>query len=269
MSKEDKIEKFTKIAQETREILTDFNFTMALVKTIIESYADEMDGMEELGREIFVNLASLLLEDSFRNIHKHAESPIELLFLGSTAISFAMNGPISVAFTPPLNVEQFSAHLREDYESSLSIWEQSKELHGKEDMGQLEEDLRTMEVEDSMIARILRHIMLYNMFDLYNGFHFTLQPKMNIKVKGKKIRPDLYVWMPSMPDFKLIVECDGFAHHSGRTAFSNDRVRDRELQRNGYQVLRFSGHEIYHNPVGKGIELFEYLMEIKGKANAK
>jgi very-short-patch-repair endonuclease len=53
------------------------------------------------------------------------------------------------------------------------------------------------------------------------------------------------------PDMKIIVECDGHEFHE-RTAeqAERDRSRDRLYQEKGYIVLRFTGREIYRDPVG-------------------
>ena len=67
------------------------------------------------------------------------------------------------------------------------------------------------------------------------------------------------IWLPFNPDFKVIVECDGYEFDSNKAAFSNDRARDRILASRGFQVLRFSGSGIYKDPVGKAKELCEYL----------
>lgn len=42
----------------------------------------------------------------------------------------------------------------------------------------------------------------------------------------------------------VVVECDGYAHHLSRAAFAADRRRDRELQLQGYTVLRFPSDEV-------------------------
>ena len=42
----------------------------------------------------------------------------------------------------------------------------------------------------------------------------------------------------------IVIETDGFAYHSDRVAFQNDRRRDRELQQRGYVVFRFTRDEI-------------------------
>lgn len=48
----------------------------------------------------------------------------------------------------------------------------------------------------------------------------------------------------------VVVECDGFAYHSGRDEYREDRRRDRELAAQGYVVLRFTYEEIMSDPLG-------------------
>lgn len=86
------------------------------------------------------------------------------------------------------------------------------------------------------------HYMFYNLLDLSSAFHLSLQPKMkHIEIAGHTIRPDLPFWSPSRPDFRIVVECDGFDYHSDRDAFTRDRQRDRTLRQSGFEVVRFSG----------------------------
>ena len=47
---------------------------------------------------------------------------------------------------------------------------------------------------------------------------------------------------------RVVVEIDGFAHHSDRVAFQEDRRRDRELVAQGYVVLRFTAAEVLRDP---------------------
>ncbi|WP_185972459.1 DUF559 domain-containing protein [Georgenia yuyongxinii] len=47
---------------------------------------------------------------------------------------------------------------------------------------------------------------------------------------------------------RIVVECDGFAYHSGRQEFREDRRRDRALAARGYVVLRFTYDEIRSSP---------------------
>ena len=43
---------------------------------------------------------------------------------------------------------------------------------------------------------------------------------------------------------RVVVELDGFAYHSGRREFDEDRRRDRELALQGYVVLRFTARDV-------------------------
>jgi REase_MTES_1575 len=83
-----------------------------------------------------------------------------------------------------------------------------------------------------------------------------------IQIEGRTLRPDLFVWIPSRPSFKVVVECDGFAYHSDKAAFSRDRGRDRILQQQGYQVFRFSGQEIFGDPIGTSHKFINYLFSL-------
>lgn len=50
------------------------------------------------------------------------------------------------------------------------------------------------------------------------------------------------------PDLKLIVETDGWATHGTPLAFATDRRRDRKLALAEWRVIRFTWHEIEHEP---------------------
>lgn len=51
------------------------------------------------------------------------------------------------------------------------------------------------------------------------------------------------------PAARVAVEIDGFAYHSSRATFENDRRRDAWLTRNGIQVLRFTWKQIVDTPI--------------------
>jgi very-short-patch-repair endonuclease len=50
------------------------------------------------------------------------------------------------------------------------------------------------------------------------------------------------------PAHGLIVEVDGYAFHSSRSAFERDRRRDAELQTSGYRVIRITWRQIADEP---------------------
>lgn len=47
---------------------------------------------------------------------------------------------------------------------------------------------------------------------------------------------------------RVVVECDGYAHHAGPVAFATDRRRDRILHLQGFVVLRFPAAEVLSSP---------------------
>jgi Protein of unknown function (DUF559) len=62
---------------------------------------------------------------------------------------------------------------------------------------------------------------------------------------------------------KLIVELDGYAFHgTTRQAFERDRIRDAELQRAGYRVVRLTWRRLRHEPEAVAATLGELLASI-------
>jgi very-short-patch-repair endonuclease len=58
---------------------------------------------------------------------------------------------------------------------------------------------------------------------------------------------------------RLIVEVDGYAFHSSRTAFERDRARDAELQRGGYGVLRVTWRQLTEQPHAVLVQIAQLL----------
>lgn len=50
------------------------------------------------------------------------------------------------------------------------------------------------------------------------------------------------------PAFSIVVECDGHDFHTSRKRQARDRRIDRELQKQGYAILRFTGSQINADP---------------------
>lgn len=48
----------------------------------------------------------------------------------------------------------------------------------------------------------------------------------------------------ALPDRKIGIELDGYSWHSSPEAFTRDRARQRELELDGWRIIRFSGSEI-------------------------
>ena len=60
---------------------------------------------------------------------------------------------------------------------------------------------------------------------------------------------DLPVTLPdfAFPEAKIAIYCDGYKHHSDSDSFQKDRQQSRELQLQGWSVLRFAGSEILND----------------------
>jgi very-short-patch-repair endonuclease len=66
-------------------------------------------------------------------------------------------------------------------------------------------------------------------------------PQANRVVGGFEVD---FLW----PEQRLIVEFDGFAFHGDRAAFERDRIRDAELQAQGYRVIRVTWRQLADHP---------------------
>ena len=51
-----------------------------------------------------------------------------------------------------------------------------------------------------------------------------------------------------IPDWRRIVEGDGRLWHTREADFERDRARDHEAQRHGYEVTRFTYHQLVDDP---------------------
>jgi very-short-patch-repair endonuclease len=54
----------------------------------------------------------------------------------------------------------------------------------------------------------------------------------------------------AVPERKFAVEVDGYAHHSDRHTFVRDRWRHRQLEIEGWRIVRFAGKEVMDDPRG-------------------
>lgn len=72
-----------------------------------------------------------------------------------------------------------------------------------------------------------------------------------IIIKNKKYRVDFLIPVvyKNQDNIMFVIECDGHEfHQKTKQQVEADNKRQRELQEAGYEVIRFSGTEIYHKP---------------------
>jgi very-short-patch-repair endonuclease len=80
-------------------------------------------------------------------------------------------------------------------------------------------------------------------------------PEVNVRI-GRHLVD--FLWR----DQGLVVETDSYLYHRGRLAFQEDRGRDLELKRLGYEVLRVSERQVNDEPG----EVAEILAAVLGRA---
>lgn len=62
------------------------------------------------------------------------------------------------------------------------------------------------------------------------------------------------------PPHTLFIECDGHAFHERtKEQAARDRQKDRRIQQAGIPILRFTGSEIYADPVHCAMQVFDFM----------
>lgn len=83
------------------------------------------------------------------------------------------------------------------------------------------------------------------------------RPRVNARVGGLEV--DL-LWREQ----RLVVEVDGYAYHSSRTAFERDRLRDAELGAAGFRVMRLTWRVLVDEPEAVVARLASALAQPSG-----
>jgi hypothetical protein len=197
-------------------------------------------------------------------VFKHCQSPIEKIFINSLILLFLRNGLMGLHITEPFkDAELEIKNYRTAHKNIMSLTRQYIEMTGDEEMNDFEvffqkridagqyseEDFHTFEYHRTIVENFT-----------WDAYHLTLQAGFpQFIIDEKSTRVDILIWSPDNENLKLIVECDGFQYHNTKETFARDRKRDRLFQSKGYQVVRFSGTEIFKDPVGVSVELFDFI----------
>jgi very-short-patch-repair endonuclease len=68
-------------------------------------------------------------------------------------------------------------------------------------------------------------------------------PEVNVRIGPHEVD---FLWRAE----RLVVEVDGFQFHSSRASFERDRLRDAELQAQGFRVIRVTWRQLVDQPEG-------------------
>lgn len=96
---------------------------------------------------------------------------------------------------------------------------------------------------------------------LMGGGGFILQPQREIDTPAGRFRVDFLVAAEILgKGVCLVVECDGHDYHEKTKAqAARDKRRDRALKLAGYDVIHFTGAEIWADPDQRAAEVFRHL----------
>lgn len=94
-----------------------------------------------------------------------------------------------------------------------------------------------------------------------------IHPQKEIKCQDKAYRVDFLIEAQIKGQIcRLIVECDGHDYHERtKEQAKADKQRERAIKLFGYELIRFTGSEIYNNPFECAIETIEFMKSMAEK----
>lgn len=258
------------ILKDLSDLLTNEEKALHLVRDMLEShlpanyYPPNLPDYFRISLEYLVTKAKQEWLTNLYCVFKYAESPIEKIFLNQLILNAIVKHSPRIIFTQPsLSVNTMMKGYRTNYQWVQHLWEEYLKAIGEDSPDAETEQAFVKCIQLSDISQEQKNLIIYNFREApveNDIIHLTIQSTFDdILLEGKAIRPDILLWVPSDPNIKLIVECDGFGYHTSKSAFSNDRARDRLLLSHGFKVLRFSGREIVNDPIEAAGELLNYL----------
>ncbi len=257
-----------KVFEALRAEIKDLDKAKALVTKFIERALEESVAAgdkepDPFFEEFWKTLMTGIYPSNIDTIFRHSESEIEKLFLVSLMLYLTKNNIFNFVITPPFkNTNEELKHFRDYRKNRLSDIEAfKKETGGTESdyVAEIEAKAANGEIPKDDAERIVTEVVFEKNF-VWDCFHITMQPAFpDILVDGKTIRCDMLVWKPDDERLNVIVECDGFEFHKEKPAFIRDRKRDRALKFKSFDVIRFSGSEIFTSFPTVSEELSNYI----------
>jgi hypothetical protein len=224
-----------------------------------EVHKDDPDKGEKLSGEM---LSKIIAEGNNKIVYKYAESPIEKIFLSSLNISSILHGSCIFRFDAPHKdtntaVRTFRKNAKWFFDMRKVFISATKErgldsfLIYCEYAGYIPKE----EIEEAKWTLIFEQEMGFSI-----GFHVIPQAEFpDVIIDGRSIRADIFIFSPLNKKCNVIIECDGYEYHKEKESFIRDRKRDRILHNLGFQILRYSGTEIYTDPINTCGDIFNYL----------
>jgi very-short-patch-repair endonuclease len=245
-----------------RDMLTDDRGFLELLALFIDQTVEDRAPKDSDFKRIYRNAMVTIAHDGARNITAIAQSSLERTFIRSLFLNFLRGDGLglvahSTGYDAPSEINEFRKTLAHFIEIKSRFHERAS---NSDFSGFLD-----LEAAEGRITWGQRRSLTPFVAKYYYGprdarFHVTMQARFpNVKVGGRPVIADMYFWIPKHPEINVIVECDGFPYHSSEEKFTSDRQRDRAFKAQGYDVLRFSGSEVYDDPIFTAHELATYL----------
>ena len=129
----------------------------------------------------------------------------------------------------------------------------------------LEESLINCESPiEQLLSMALESLNIKNIFK-FNPFIdiIEIEKQKEIQCGKKKYRVDFFIPViyKNQENKCFIVECDGHDfHQKTKEQVERDNTRMRDLQKEGYEIIKFSGTEIWHRPYKCASEILNIIL---------
>lgn len=90
---------------------------------------------------------------------------------------------------------------------------------------------------------------------LNNGYLF---PQFFITANGNNYRCD-FAYVDCEENPICFIECDGHDYHSSKTQIAKDNKKNMDLKISGYDVIRFSGSQIFSDPYSCALDAYKFI----------
>ena len=96
---------------------------------------------------------------------------------------------------------------------------------------------------------------------------YYIERQENINTQSRNYRAD-FVFHDLTSNVQIVVECDGHDfHEKTKEQVKRNNERDYDLKMSGYEVIHFSGSEVFESPLNCAYKVFKYA-ESRGNTNA-
>lgn len=133
------------------------------------------------------------------------------------------------------------------------------------------DEVITSPIEKMLYIAIKRAQYLSLIGDPLMNYQLDINPQPEIKIDKKSYRPDFLLTMSQavkieniqyVRSYECYIECDGHNYHERTKAQAkNDRTKDRDFMKEGLQLIRYTGSEIYNDAFSCAMEIENFMFK--------